>query len=425
MAGLSRGEHALDKPDLLIIGLDRLGVDLALAASALGASVVLAMQGESASKAARRDGEILARLCATPFVDANGFRREYNALERWIAVTRSPERMRAARVRVEPETARFLDARRVLIGEREYWPRRIVIATGRIARNAADFLDQFGSDAIPNRVLVSGNGPLALPLASVAMRAGAITTLVVESRQIKSFDPDISALCFETLERRGLVVQTELPTLRPADVPIWLDPCFEPNLDNLDLDKAGVKIRDGQIVLGTHMECSNRRISVIGSVSDTATDAGMVGYLLARLMFRKPGRYRPPVRIQVIQTAPALAEVGLGEAEARKHVGNIRVHRASFSEVGPGLSAPGAVKLVCDSRDNLVGASILATDAVSLAATLALGIGNNLRLSAIGHIAWPPGVGGEALRLAANAPQRARLRSPRLQAALRLMRKFG
>jgi pyruvate/2-oxoglutarate dehydrogenase complex dihydrolipoamide dehydrogenase (E3) component len=151
----------------------------------------------------------------------------------------------------------------------------------------------------------------------------------------------------------------------------------------------------------------------------------MVGYLLARLMFRKPGRYRPPVRIRVAETAPALAEIGLGEAEARKRIGKIRIHRASFSEAGPGVGSPGTVKLICDSRDNLVGASILATDAVSLAGTLALAIGNNLGLAAIGQIAWPPGVAGEALRLAANAPQRARLRSPRLQAALRLMRKFG
>lgn len=410
----------MDKTDLLIIGLDRLGLDLAMAASALGASVVLAMQGETPLEFASRDGEILARLASIPFGSAAELHQRQEQLSRWISVTRSPERLRAARVMVEPGQARFLDSRRVAIGERVLTARRIVIATGR---DSGD-IPRFGPDAMPKRLLVSGSGPGGIALASIAMRAEAKTSLVFDMASIEPFDPEMAGLCLEALERRGLTLLSELPTLRPAEVPIWREPALRPALDNLDLDKAGIKLRDGKLILGSHLETSQSRISAIGSVTGEA-DAGMVGYLLARLMFRKPGRYAPPLAMRVIPAAPDLAEIGLTEAEARKRWGRIVIHRANSSEVGPVPGAFGAVKLIGDAKGKLLGASVLGTEAIALAAVLAIAIGNNLGLDAIGRLSLPQGAAAEALRLAASAPQRARLRSPRLQSALRFMRKFG
>lgn len=410
----------MDKPDLLIIGLDRLGLDLAMAASALGASVVLAMQGETALEFARRDGEILTRLASTPFSSAAEFHHQHEELVRWISVTRSAKRLCAARVMVEPGQARFLDARRVAIGERVLTPRRIVIATGR---DSGD-IPRLGVDAMPKRVLVSGNGPAAIALASIAMRAEVKTSLVFDAASFEPFDPEMASLCLEALERQGLALPTELPALRPAEVPIWREPAFRPALDNLYLDKAGIKLRDGKLALGSHLETSQSRISAIGSVTGEA-DAGMVGYLLARLMFRKPGCHAPPPAVRVIPAMPDLAEIGLTEAEARKSAGRVAVHRANSSEIGPVSGAFGVVKLICDAKGKLLGASVLSHEAIAIAAVLAIAIENNLGLDAISRLSLPQGAGAEALRLAASAPQRARLRSPRLQSALRFMRKFG
>ncbi|MGL5447238.1 MAG: hypothetical protein ACRDBL_08015 [Rhabdaerophilum sp.] len=410
----------LDKLDLLIIGLDRLGLDLAMGAAALGASVVVTMQGETALDFARRDGEILSRLASTPFSGAAEFHRRYDELARWISVTRSPERLRAARVSVEPDLARFLSARQVAIGERVLTPRRIVIANGQIS----DEMPRLGVEAMPKRVLVSGHSSSSIALASIAMRAEAKTSLIFGAASLGRFDPEMSAIFLEALERQGLSLLSELPALRPAEVPIWHGTDMRPMLENLDLDKAGIKLRDGKLVLSSYLATSQSRISAIGSVTGEA-DAGMVGYLLARLMFRKPGRYAPPQAIRILPGMPGLAEIGLTEREARKRWGRIAIHRANVSELGPVAGTFGAVKLICSAKGNLVGASLLAVDSVALATPLALAIENNLGLEAISRLALPQGASAEALRLAASAPQRARLRSPRLQSALRFMRRFG
>jgi pyruvate/2-oxoglutarate dehydrogenase complex dihydrolipoamide dehydrogenase (E3) component len=424
MALPTPGDHALDKPDLLIIGLDRLGLDLAMAAPALGASVVLAMQGETSLEFARRNGEFLSRLASMPLGQGDEWRSRMVSLSRWISVTRSPQRLRAARVQVEPGQARFLDSRRVAVGERVLTPRRIVIATGQAPDQETAFLAGLDHEDLPKRVVISGHSPASVALASIAMRAGVKASLVLDPRLFDPFDPDMSALCLEALERQGLTRLTELPALRPAEVPIWQEPILQPALEGLSLEAAGIKRRDGQLVLNSRLETSQRRISAIGHVTGES-DAAMVGYLLARLMFRKPASYAPPPAMRVLPGLPALAETGLTEREARQQFGRIAIHRANASETGPASEPLAAIKLICDSKGRLVGASCLAPDAIALTGLISLAISNRLGLEALTRLSLPPGAGAEALRLAASAPQRARLRSSRLQSALRFMRKFG
>jgi pyruvate/2-oxoglutarate dehydrogenase complex dihydrolipoamide dehydrogenase (E3) component len=413
----------LDKPDLLIIGLDPLGLELAMSASALGASVMLAMQGETALEAAHRNGEVLMRLVSMPFDHASDLSRQQDNLARWISVARSPERLRAARVTVEEGRARFLDSRRLSVGERVVSPRRVVIATGLASAEDAGFLTK-PLEGMPRRVVISGRSPAGMALALIAMRAQTKTSLVPEAGLLATFDPEISALYLEALERQGLARLAELPTLRPADVPIWQEPQLRPALDQLDLDKAGIRLRDGNLMLNARLETSNGRVSAIGQVTGQS-DARMVNYLLARLMFRKAGSYVPPPAIRVVPGLPDLAEIGLTEQEARKRSGRIAIHRANAGESGP-VSGPAAtVKLVCDLKGRILGASSLAPDAVALMGILSLAMESNRGLETISSLSLPGSVGTEALRLAAGAPQRARLRSPRLQAALRFMRKLG
>lgn len=413
----------MDKPDLLIIGLDPLGIDLAMAASALGASVMLAMQGETALDVAHRTGEVLTRLASTPFDDASDLSHQQDNLARWISVTRSPERLRAARVMVEEGPARFLDSRRVSVGDRVVSPRRIVLATGLASEADAGFFTE-PLKGMPRRVVISGRSPIGMALALIAMRAQTKTGLVLDSGFLATFDPEISALHLEALERQGLARLAELPTLRPAEVPIWQEPDLRPALDHLDLDKAGIRLRDGNLVLNARLETSNGRVSAIGRVTGQ-NDARMVGYLLARLMFRKPGGYVRPAAMRFIPGLPDLAEIGLTERDARKRFGRIAIHRANAGEAGP-VSGPAAtVKLVCNLKGRILGASCLAPDAVALMGILSLAMESHQGLEAISSLALPGSVGTDALRLAAAGPQRARLRSPRLQGALRFMRRFG
>lgn len=416
-------DHALDKPDLLIIGLDPLGLDLAMAASALGASVILAMQGETALDFAHRNGEVLMRLGSLPFDNASDLIHQQDNLARWISVTRSPERLRAARVVVEEGPARFLDSRRVSVGDRVVSPRRIVLATGVSGGAEAGFFTE-PSKGMPRRVVISGRSPIGMALAAMAMRTQSKTSLIPDAGFFAAFDPEISSLYLEALERHGLSRLAELPTLRPAEVPIWQEPELRPALDDLDLDKARIRLRDGNLVLNARLETSNGRVSAIGRVTGQ-NDVRMVGYLLARLMFRKPGGYVPPPALRFIPGLPDVAEVGLTERDARKRAGRIAIHRANAGESGP-VSGPAAtVKLVCDLKGRILGASCLAPDAGMLMAMVSLAMENDRGLETISSLALPRSAGAEALCLAAGAPQRARLRSPRLQGALRFMRRFG
>ncbi|MCA3512828.1 MAG: hypothetical protein IOC96_06295, partial [Rhodobacter sp.] len=95
MAGLiNRRPPAVEKPDLLILGLDRQALEIGLAIATLGGKVVVARTEETAVTQAIRDGEMLARLVSAG--DPVAFEARRLATLEDIRRQRSTERLRAA-----------------------------------------------------------------------------------------------------------------------------------------------------------------------------------------------------------------------------------------------------------------------------------------------------------------------------------------
>ena len=428
--GKNKGERAVDKPDLLIVGLDRLGLDLAMAASALGASVVLATGGEAALDHAIRDGEFLARLAALRGEDGRaGFESRRRALIERISRAHSLERLRAARVDVETGPLVWQDPRRVTIGSRSLMPRRIVLATGWEGETAfPQALELFQHGVIPKRVVLRGESPATLTLAACLAEAGAKTSIVSASGFLPGFQPEGVALLLQSLQRRGVSVMRDLPAPRAADLPIWDLPKPEPALARFGMAALGLAVENGRLKFGGHLETSLPRISVLGSLASlnpsTESDPAEVGYLLARLLLRKPGRFVASPALRGAGSRPGLYETGLSEEAARGLNGPIQIARAASGDQAPESEAdPSLVTLIADRRGRLLGASVLSPDARQMVSVLALAIQKGMTLDDLSRLPCP--AEGDLIRQAASAPARAMLRSPSLQRALRVMRHFG
>ncbi len=415
----------MEKPDLLILGLDRQALEIGLAIATLGGKVVVARTEETAVTQAIRDGEMLARLVSAG--DSVAFEARRLATIEDIRHQRSTERLRAARIQVTVGPARFLDRRRVLVGEVTFEPRRVLLASGRQATAPLEALRVlFEHGEAPRRLILRGASAEAIDLAGLLMRLGAQVTMVGESPVAPEFDPDGVRLLLDRLERQGLARLSAMPPARPADLPVWEIGSPLPALDGLDLDKAGIRLRDGCLVLRNGFETTNARVFALGRAAkpDQPAEPGAVAHLIGRMFFRRSGKFGPQPRLRLLGGEAGLAETGLGEREALAR-GTVQIARAAFADADPSDLSGGFVKLLGDRKGRLLGASLCGPGSGERLPILALALGRGLNLTEIARLPFPAGSASDAIRLAAASPARGLLRSAGVQRAFRLFRFFG
>ncbi|MCA3599201.1 MAG: NAD(P)/FAD-dependent oxidoreductase [Methylobacterium sp.] len=426
MAGQEKAEaRTVEKPDLLILGLDRQALEIGLAIATLGGKVVVARTAETAVTQAIRDGEMLARLVSAG--DSIAFEARRLAILEDIRRQRSTERLRAARIQVMMGPARFLGRRRILIGEAPFEPRRVLLASGRRATAPPEALHAlFEQGKVPRRLILRGASMEALDLAGLLMRLGAEVTLLGESPAAPDFDPDGVRLLLDRLERQGLVRLPAMPAARPADLPLWEIGSPLPALDGLDLDKAGIRLGDGRLVLRNGFETTNARVFALGRAAepDQPADPGAVAHLIGRMFFRRSGNFAPQPRLRLLGGEGGLAETGLTEREALA-LGAVQIARAAFSDADPSDLSGGFVKLLGDGKGRLRGASLYGPGSAERLPVLALALGQGLTLTEIARLPFPAGSASDAIRLAAASPARGLLRSAGIQRAFRFFRFLG
>ena len=337
-----------------------------------------------------------------------------------IAPNDSPERFRSLGVEVLVGQGAFSDARTFVVGARALSARVFVIATG--SRPTVPPIT--GIDAVPfltnetlfdlrepvPHLLVVGGGAVGSELAQAFRRLGSAVTVVDVAPQILSYeDGDVAAVVYERLKAEGIEYQLGASIVRiegaRGDLRITLKPseraehtlaCTHvllatgrtPNVEDLGLERAGVRLDNGRVVSDSGLRTTNPRIYVCGDVAGgyqfTHLAEHQAGIILRRAIFKlrwaKPSSTLPWCTF----TDPELARVGLSEAEARKqHVAH-RIYRFPFEELDRGRidgEPEGFAKLITSPRGKLLGAAIVGARAGELIHEYALALGKHMRAS--------------------------------------------
>ena len=249
----------------------------------------------------------------------------------------------------------------VQVGERMIEARHIVIATGSKPRTlpipGAEHMitsDEVLSErALPRDVVFVGGGVIALEFGHVYARAGAkVRILEALPQLLPAMDADAVQQIRIESERIGIDVKTEVAVKRIVRNGNRLRLTFEhdgaehevdadrivngagrvANVDQLDLEAAGVRHRGGRIDTDEYLRsASNPAVYVCGDVlwsspqlSPIATFEGrIVGRNIVEGPVAKPDYASIP---SCVYTVPALASVGLTEAKAKELGHKIKVH---------------------------------------------------------------------------------------------------
>ncbi len=190
--------------------------------------------------------------------------------------------------------AHFVDEETISVNEAEYTARRIVLATGSKPRQ----LDVEGSDAanlytnetlfydlkkLPDHLLVIGGGPIGCEMAQAFRRLGAEVTIVDRGDRLSSKElPEFSAILEKQFEEEGIKIlhQAEVvafPGANEAEVlmegkakkKISFDAALVAigrvvTTEGLGLEKAGIQVEKGKIVIDEYLQTTNSRVFTAG-----------------------------------------------------------------------------------------------------------------------------------------------------------------
>ena len=448
---------------LVVIGAGPAGLVTSIAAAGLGARVALverqAMGGDCLNVGCVPSKSLLEFTRKNPgasFGEAFTWLRQ---VRQEIAHHDSVERYRAQGVDVFLGSARFLDDASIQVNEHRLLARRFVVATGARAamppipglKDCDPLTNESFFDLVerPRRLAILGAGPVGCEMAQAMARLGIEVHLVeMADRVLPGAIPQASAVLARALESHGVTLHVGArvsevtivngqPTLHGAETPITADRVLvaagrRANVDDLNLDRAGVEVSGGLIAVDDKLRTTNKRIFAAGDVCSrlqlTHHADAHARIVVQNALFAPTASTRRLVIPQCTYTDPEIAGTGRTETELDELRIPFDRYRVEFAELDRGKTAgeqEGFVEVItAKGKDAILGATLVGHDAGEQIAPLCLAMANGLGLGALGKAVLPYPTRAEYLRRLADQYNRTRL-TPAAQGLMKSWFRFA
>lgn len=243
----------------------------------------------------------------------------------------------------------------------------------------------------PDRLVFVGGGFIAMEFAHISKRAGAreVTVLEMMERPLINFDPDLVEILREATAELGVDLRTRAKVLKIEKNGADFTVTYEtpngtetvkcdlvvhatgrvPDIDNLNLEAAGVEYSHKGIKVSSFMRTSNPAIFAAGDCADSGPNLTPVSAYEGRiagknLLAGKDERELSyPAIPSVVFTLPQLASVGLSEAAAREKGMDFDTHfektESWYSSLRVGVKHSAYKVLVEKGTGKILGAHLI------------------------------------------------------------------
>lgn len=432
------------KYDVCVIGAGAAGLSVAAGAVQLGLKTCLIEKGEmggdclntgcvpsksllASAKAAHdiRNAGVLGIHAQTVDVDFKGAKTHLRNVIESIAPHDSQERFESLGVDVIREKARFTNAKTLAAGNHTIRAKYFVIATG--GRAHLPDIPGLESDKIltnetifnlteyPEHLVIMGGGPIGIEMAQAHRRLGADVTVLDTGRILKHDDRDAVAVIRTRLEAEGIriiegakidaVQQDEngvtlsAGTQKIAGTHLLVAVGRSPNIEQLDLDAAGIDYSPKGITVDAHLKTSAKNIFAIGDVAGGPLFTHVAGYhagiiirqIAFKIFFAKTDYSALP---WVTYTDPELAHVGMTHDQAleKYRAGDLKIVKKSFSDNDRAKAekqTDGFIKVIAHKNGRILGVTIVGPKAGEMIGLWCLAISKKMKMRDVAGIIMP------------------------------------
>jgi pyruvate/2-oxoglutarate dehydrogenase complex dihydrolipoamide dehydrogenase (E3) component len=333
----------------------------------------------------------------------------------------TPEALRAKGIDVHLGGVRFLDPSKIVAGDATIRSKHFLITTGarpmipEIAGiSGVPFLTYqkiFENRSLPKSMIVVGGGPVGTEIAQAYQRLGAQVTIIADTLLPKE-DEGVRDLMERVFTGEGIqrmkgrakaarkegdliVVSTDQGEAR-GDL-LLIAAGREPNIDGLDLAKAGVEYTEKGITVDNELRTSTKHIYAAGDVLGSYQFSHFAGWQAFQAVRNAllPGNSsgRTDLVPWVTFTDPEVAHVGLSEQQARSQFGDdLKVRRWPIEKVDRAVCEDdrnGFIKILAKADGSIRGATIVGERAGETITEIVVAMKHGLKVNDIAGTIHP------------------------------------
>jgi glutathione reductase (NADPH) len=307
--------------------------------------------------------------------------------------------------------ATFIDAHTLDVAGRQITADKILIAVGakdvKPEISGSEYIitssQLFSLKQQPKHIAVIGGNYIPVKLAGIMNNLGSqVTQIFQEDHILSAFDEELALAVQEGMTQRGikifqntavkeikrvgdeldLILSTNSENISSVDTVLFAL-CRTPNISGLGLEKAGIGLSDGAIIVDEYNQTTQANIFAVGDCINRINFTPVAiaqGRAFADTQFGNNPRtvcyeYVP----STVSSHPEAATVGLSEAEAREKLGDaVQCYCSKFRPLLhslPKRDEKTLIKLVVDSRsDRVLGAHMVGEGAVEIIQCLAIAL---------------------------------------------------
>lgn len=333
----------------------------------------------------------------------------------------TPEALRAKGIDVYLGGARFLDSSAISVRDNTLQGKHFLITTGAIPaipdisglRDVpfTTYHQIFDIRKMPRSLIVIGGGPVGSEIAQAYQRLGSQVTVVADTLLPKE-DEDARQLIEHVFAEEGVrrVKGRAKSTRKEGDTIVistgeaeaqgdllLIAAGRKPNIDELDLERAGVKYTDKGITVDHELRTSASQIYAAGDVLGGYEFSHFAGWQAFQAVRNAllPGHSSGQTDIVpwVTFTDPEVAHVGLGEQQARSQFGDdLKVHRLPIQKVDRAVcedDRKGFIKILAKSDGSILGATIIGERAGEAITEIVLAVQHGLTVGDVAGTIHP------------------------------------
>ncbi len=414
-------KSSANKYDIIVIGSGVAGSNSALLAAQTGLSVVLIESGQLGGASANYSDipiSVFARAANTFEIAKNasrlGLRAEtisYNFpsiklfKDQAIKASQvtSPAFYEKRGVKVIRGHAQFIDQQTVSVNGEHYLASKFIIAAGAKWRlpkiSGLDQVKYFTPDTLiniprpPRSLFVIGGDKAGIEVAQIMTSFGTKVFITsIAARLLPDYDEEVGDFVEQTITNKNqmIVSTSSRVTSITRDQRGWRVKFNHAGLDkevvveqilvagdkesatDMGLENAGVEYDAGGIKVSKQLQTTNRNIFACGAIINPKSDGSHIANYESGIAINNALRLSKPIEVdyslmpRLIKTIPTIASVGLTEDDCNRQSIDHRTASANLREAPYSLVAPeetGFIKLVTNSRQQIIGATVVSRQA--------------------------------------------------------------